>query len=575
MALINGALQIGRSALAASQTALTVTGNNMANAATPSYSRQQVHLAPTQTNQVTPGQYAGTGVSVYDIRRQVDDALNGRIRTALGDSSSHFIQQQTMTRVETIFNELTDQDLSTRLNQFFESWSTLQTQPQNSAARNVVLQEGAGLANFIGQTRTDLAQVRSDLDSQVRFYVRQADNLITQVAGLNGQIVVAESGRAGSAAALRDQRDDLLRQLAELVNIRTAEVEGGSVNVFIGNDPAVQYTEARGLNYVEEEDANGAWTAQVTFGDNNQPISLTSGKIHGLITARDQQIGGVLTELDTWAKSVIYEVNRLHTRGRGLTGFSQVTAVNQVTDPTASLASLADTELPWAVDNGVFHINVIDSQSNSKTETIQVEIGMDGTDTTLNDLAAAIDALDDLNASVDAAGTLTISAASAGVTFGFSAPENGQGATNVLAVLGINTFFSGENGTDIALRSDLVSNPSAVAASATGLAGDGSIAGQIADLAVTGVTSLNDSTIGEYFRGMIGQFAADSKAAQDNYAAADVVRATLESERQSISGVSMDEEAIHMITFQRAFQGASRYVSIIDQMLDEVINLIR
>ena len=166
-------------------------------------------------------------------------------------------------------------------------------------------------------------------------------------------------------------------------------------------------------------------------------------------------------------------------------------------------------------------------------------------------------------------------AASAGITFGFSAPDNGQGASNVLAVLGINTFFAGENGNDIALNDYLVDNPSAVAASATGITGDGTIAGQIADLAVTGVNSLNGSTISEYFAGLIGQFAADSKAAQDNYAAADVIRATLESERQAISGVSMDEEAIHMITFQRAFQGASRYVNIVDQMLDEVMNLIR
>ena len=67
MPLINGALQIGRSAIMASQAALSVVGNNLANAATPSYSRQRVSLMPTQFNEVSPGKYTGTGVTITEI----------------------------------------------------------------------------------------------------------------------------------------------------------------------------------------------------------------------------------------------------------------------------------------------------------------------------------------------------------------------------------------------------------------------------------------------------------------------------------------------------------------------------
>ena len=128
MVLINGALQIGRSAIAASQAALAVTGNNMANVATPGYSRQNVQLAPTQYTEIIPGKYTGTGVILQEVRRQIDDALNGRIRTAVGESASYLVQQQTMMRVEAAFNELTDQNLSTRLNSLFSSFSALQSQ---------------------------------------------------------------------------------------------------------------------------------------------------------------------------------------------------------------------------------------------------------------------------------------------------------------------------------------------------------------------------------------------------------------------------------------------------------------
>ena len=573
MALINGSLQIGRSAITASQAALAVTGNNMANAATPSYSRQRVYLAPIQYTEVIPGKYTGTGVALYDIRRQVDDALNSRIRTAVGDSASSLIQQQALSRVEATFNELTESDLSSRMNDFFQAWSALQNQPQDIASRSVVLQEGAGLANFIRETYSEMRSIQLDLDAQVRFQVDQADALASEIAVLNRQVVTAEAGNAGSAAALRDQRDDLLKQLSELVNITTREVDGGAVNVFIGNDPLIQYSDNRGLEYVERRDSNGVALAQVVFSDNQQAIELTSGKIHGLITARDDQLGGVIAQVDDWTKSMIFEVNQRHSLGRGLDGFTAVSSFYTTEDPAASLADADATELPWAVTNGVFNLHVTDSSGNTVTTQVNVSVGMDSSDTTLNDLAAALDAADNINAFVDTAGRLRINSDS-GFTFGFSGPENASDATNALAVLGINTFFEGTGGNDIRVRSELASSPRDVACSGNGLAGNGDIAADIAQLSTVGVESLNGLSLSDSFSALIGTIAADTKAAQDNYTAADVVLQTLESERQSISGVSIDEEAINMIIFQRAFQGASRYINLINQMLDEVISLV-
>jgi flagellar hook-associated protein 1 FlgK len=571
MALINGALQIGRSAITASQGALAVTGNNIANAATPGYSRQSVRLAPTQYTEVSPGQYTGTGVALYDVRRQVDEALNGRIRTAVGDSASSLVRQQAMNRVEAAFNELTEQDLSTRLNAFFSAYSALQSEPDKITNREIVLQEGASLTNFIREVRLDLASVQDDLDAQVTYYVDQANALADQIADLNGQVVVAEAGRAGSASALRDQREELLKQLSELINIHTREVAGGSVNIFIGNEPLIQYSDNRGLSYNETEDDNGNKLSQVIFSDNDEAVALTSGKIHGLITARDDQIGSAISEFDDWTSALILEVNELHSLGRGLEGFNSVSSA-RVSDPAASLATIADTGLPWQITNGVFNIHVTDSSGHTVTTQIKVEVGIDSTDTTLTDLANALNAVANITATVDGNNQLQIAGTDAATTFAFSAPDDLDDATNVLAVLGINTFFEGSNGTDIAVKSDLDANH--VAASANGLPGNGEVAGRIADLATTGVSSLNGVSLSDGFNSIVGRIATSSRAAQDNYISADVVVQTLEMERQSISGVSIDEEAINMIKFQRAFQGAARYVSLIDQMLDEVMSLI-
>lgn len=574
MGLINGALHIGRNAITASQAALAVTGNNMANAATPSYSRQSPTLAPIQSTEVTLGHYTGAGVALVDVVRQVNEALNSRLRIAVSDSASSLVQQQAMTRVETLFNELSDQDISTRLNAFFSAWQDLQNQPQDSASRNVVLQEAASLTNFIRELRDDLLQIQNDLDAEVRYQVGEANTLLAQVGELNEQITVAEAGGAGAASALRDQRDEALKQLSELISITTREEVGGSVIVFIGNDPAITRSGVRDLSLIEELDDNGNLLSYVAFEDNRQALEMSSGKLHGLLTTRDDSIGEVMADLDSWCKGLVYEVNNLHSLGQGLNGFSSITSTYSVIDSTAALSSSSDTALPWAVENGIFLIRVTDENTGvTTTHTVKIDAGIDpSTDTTLNDLATAISAIDNITASVDAAGYMTISADSSQYTFSFASPDEANDATNVLAVLGINTFFQGNDSATISVRQGL--GVMDIAAGYNGLAGDGSLAGQIAALQTIGVGSFSGVSITEQFNSLVGEIASKSKRAQDNYASADVVVQTLESERQSISGVSMDEEAINMITYQRAFQGASKYVSIIDQMLDELLSMI-
>ena len=89
------------------------------------------------------------------------------------------------------------------------------------------------------------------------------------------------------------------------------------------------------------------------------------------------------------------------------------------------------------------------------------------------------------------------------------------------------------------------------------------------------MNSLNGLSLTDHFTAMIGKLGADSKSAQDNFIASDVVFQTLVAERESISGVSMDEEAVNMIIFQRLLQGSSRYISVINDLLDEVLSLAR
>src|SRR4051794_25429495 len=102
---LSGALNIGRSALATHQAAIQVTGNNIANAGDPGYTRQVASVSPTKDQQVAPGIFLGTGVNLESVRRQIDEALEARIRGSVSDSESADVTEQWLGRVEAVFNE--------------------------------------------------------------------------------------------------------------------------------------------------------------------------------------------------------------------------------------------------------------------------------------------------------------------------------------------------------------------------------------------------------------------------------------------------------------------------------------
>src|SRR4051794_34848310 len=148
-----GTLQVGKSALAVQQAALQVTGNNIANAGNADYTRQVANLSPSRDQQIQPGMFIGTGVDLTGIKRQIDEALNARLRSSVSDSQSADTTQQWLGRVESTFNELSDEDLSTGMSKFFNAWSNLANKPQDIGLRQVVLQNGDAVAGQYNNLR--------------------------------------------------------------------------------------------------------------------------------------------------------------------------------------------------------------------------------------------------------------------------------------------------------------------------------------------------------------------------------------------------------------------------------------
>jgi flagellar hook-associated protein 1 FlgK len=562
-----GALNAGKSALATHQAALQVTGNNIANAGNADYTRQRAQVATSKDQEVRPGIFLGTGINLTAVQRQIDEALEGRLRGSISNTEGTATLQQWLGRIESVYNELSDEDLSTQLSKFFNAWSNLANKPQDAGLRQVVVQTGEAVAGWFQTIRTNFTNLQKDVDQRLVARTADADRLAQQVADLNQQIVVAEGGSGGQANGLRDQRDQILKQLSGLLDIKTTEESSGIVNVYVGSEPLVIGTNNRGVA-LKQETIDGELVSTVIFKADRGTIKHTSGEIGALAEVRSRHLESTIDTVDNLASNFIFELNKLHAAGQGLKGFSSVTGTTVVADTTAALGSAA-ADLDFQPVNGSFVVHVKNKQTGLMTSTmVQVDLDGAGADTSLDSLRADIDGIADISASV-VGGQLRIATDSDNVEISFS-----QDSSGVLAALGINSFFAGRNARDIAVNNTIKTTPAMIAASGNGDTGDNQTARAIANLESAALKSLGGVNLKETYQAMVNDTAVAAAAAKTNADAATAVQQTLQAQRESLSGVSLDEEAINLIRQQRAFQGAAKLVSAVDELMQTILGLV-
>lgn len=562
-----GALQTGISGLQLSQRALEVTGNNIANAATPGYSRQRVIAAPALGQEVSPGVFVGTGVQLRSIVRLADEALLSRLRSSVSDQQGSLARRDLLAQVEAIHNELTDEGLGSRISVFFNSFSELANDPTDSALRTLTVQEGGSLADYISSVRADLTGLRNQVDTDLKNSVRKVNSILDQVASLNIQIAQQEAGLSG-ANGLRDERDTLLSELSEYVDITTIQQPSGPMDVFIGSLPIVLGGQNRGVT-LELNSLNNGVSISLRVTADRSRLEPTSGKIGQLMQSRETDVVDAINAIDAFASELIRQVNRLHSQGQSEKLFSTVTGTYEVRDRTVPLND-GLAQLPIPPGNGVFNIHVTQKSTGTRvTQQIQINLNGGVGGTSLNDLAAAIDAVGNLSTSITDNGQLIITSDSPDFEFSFSDDTSG-----VLASLGINTFFAGSNASDISVNKVLTDDPSRLAVALGHVPGDNRTALAIAGLQDKALEGAGNQSLREYWNNHIEDFAIRLRQTEVKSESNRVVREGLQTQREGISGVNLDEEAISMLTYQRAFQGSARFITVIDELIQTLLGLV-
>ena len=567
---LGNALQIGRTGLAASQAAIEIAGNNLANVATEGYHRQGVELVPIGEYEVQRNAFIGRGVQISQIIRQIDLSLENRLRAGVADQSGSQITQDILTQIEGIQNEFTDNDLSSYLSSFFSAWSELANAPDDLAQQSLVTQEGDSLATFIQDLRSRLVSLRQQVDEQIYDAVSSVNDLLGRIEQINGQIVATEGG-SGGANSLRDQRGMLLSDLSQFLDISVTELASGAMDVFIGSMPIVLGGKAQEIEARVHTDDSGDRRIDLVLSEDGTVLSPTSGALGALLSGRETEVAGAIDAIDDFANTLIYQINRVHSQGQGASAFDSVTGTTSVADVDAILNS-ADAAVPFTIEHGSFQIHTTQISTGQRdTTTINVDLdGIDPTnDTSLNSLIAAIDAVAGITASATTDGRLQIEADSPDVELSFSDDTSGA-----LAALGVNTFFTGSAGNDIAVNAVVQDDPSDVAAGQGHVAGDNRNALAIAALADSRLDDLGGVSLTELWNRHIEEQASRLGQASMQVESDSAVVDSLAAQQQSISGVSTDEEAIDLMAYQRAYQGSARFLSIVDEMMQTLLSVL-
>jgi flagellar hook-associated protein 1 FlgK len=447
-----GILSIADQSLAAQQTALTVTSNNIANVNTPGYSRRVAQLAEQAPFSTQAG--GGGGVQVANVTAVRDAVLEIRVQQETQTQSKLTSLQQQLGPVEALFSEQGGAGLGTAIDNFFSALQQLSTDPSSGAQRQAAITAAQTMTQTFQQVSRGISQQISGADQEVVQQVGQVNNLTTQIAQLNGQIADLQNARQDTAS-LVDQRTNLMGQLSGLMDFNVSSASNGQLTLTTSQGQAlVVGTDAHTLTLAP----NGAGTHDIYDDGTDITATISGGALAGMITARDQNLPGMNTQLDQLAASLSNSVNTQNAAGFDASG-----------NPGGNL---------------------------------------------------------------------------------FTVP----GATGAAATMSLST-----------------TDPNAIAASGTGSPGDNT--NLLTMLGLQNQPIAGGLKPDDAYAAMISHIGSLLQGANTQQQASQTVLSQLQNQRASYSGVSMDEESVHLTQFQQAYQAAARVVGVVNTLTDLAINL--
>ena len=555
-----GIMSVAGSALLAHQKAISVTGNNIANVNTPGYSRQKLILE-NNTPVLSSAGSMGSGVDAVSVERVYDRFLGLQINGESETLGRWEAQMGGLELAEGIFDESGEFGLSQSLNQFFGAWQDVTNNPSGYNERVVLQARSEVMTGTFNRIYSDLERAQAGFDASIEGAVVEINQLSQQIAELNQKIMEDEAS-GYTANDYRDQRDLVVKQLAGLIDINSFEDATGRVTVSVGaGQTLVEGNLSRNLT----TQVNGFGFKDIALvepGGTSVDITadISNGKLKGWLEVRDMDIRGYKRQLDTLAETMTTRVNNLHQAGWGLDGSNGNDFFTGISTASGSMGPLTNITAA-AGGTGNIRVTVVGGglvatpsmTTDSDTGDIQIVI-QDGA-TTEGQIAALLQTH---------TGIASVTAAAPGSAWDLSAGTNSE----VLA--------GGSSAEGFQLNAAISNDLDLIAASLTntGIPGDNSQAINIANLQHALTMNSNSSTFENYYNSLVSTVGGTLQSADAYYTHQSSMVVQLENRRESISGVSLDEEMINLVKFQTAYDAAAKLIATTDELLQTILNMV-
>lgn len=531
------------SGLFANQRSLGIVSHNIANANTKGYSRQVMNTKAHKP-QVLPGGMGtlGLGVDVTAIKQVRDSYLDRKYRIEVGSKLEWDARSAILSEIEGIFNEPSDASMSKLLDKYYEALQTAQKNPENLTARTLVRQTTMALSEGMQRMSTMLVSLQREMNFQFEVAVREVNDKAKQIAELNETIYKAEL-EGGKANDLRDQRELLVDELSELVSTDYYEDEKGRFHVLVGGQQLVSHirhstfelSPREGKLHEDDDDRimDVKW-------DNGNPIYLKSGKVKGLMGMRDNIEGeqkGIpyyVSKLNEFTDTLADTMNGIHEQGYGLdksTGYYMFTMDNMTT------AEFKDYLLNKGLNEGPAVLVTTGVMENTT--------GLTG---------------DELNLKIRE-NMKKILANTPG--YAGKSVKNIDGQYYVVDQIKASRMTISKDLEDL--------NKMALAEKLEEVPGDGK---NFLKLIATrhNIELYAWGSPEDFVKSLVSNLGVDRNEAKRIANNQAMLVNEYSTARDSIMGVSMDEEMAHMIQFQTAYNANARMVNVFDEMLDLVVN---
>lgn len=574
---------IARRGMSVSQKQIDVTTHNISNANTAGFSRQRAEAVTTKpfgmpsiNNVAEPGQL-GTGVEIASIERIRDSFLDFQVRNETSTMGKYQTRANYLNEIENILNEPSDTGLSTVIGNFYKSWDELSKQASGSNSRTVVVQQTLALTDALNQTSTQLQKLRENAQDGLKSDVFQVNNMLNQINQLNKEIRAVKVA-GNSPNDLMDKRDLLLDQLSSKFNInidkkqfegtdlKSADESGmGGNNYFVKSIDNESYSRLSVIDNIQKN-ADGSITVNYyKLGNSQSSANMSSFKINGPLTDADikklDETRVLWSDENGQAVTLDGSGKRIAIPDNGTISLSDVKMFEPASGELQGLISIQKDvngyidQLDKLAKSIAFSVNAVYCGETDETSPNQTPFfvnksdpnGVDYGNTEKNITASNITInkkfLDDVM-------NLKVGKDS----------NSGEGdGSRALAISQLKDALIkiDDIGVNINSRKDLF---------------DATKGGNTLTNGINFTNNVTGTKTSSYFKDTVDRLGVQAQEANRVVTNQENLLASFEESRNSVSGVSIDEETANLIQYQHAYQANAKIISTLDQLLDVVVN---